>query len=635
MGTVWRARDLALHRDVAVKEVRPPDPAMAEHDVEGARTLRARVLREARALARIDHPNVVTIHHIVDAGEGTYPWLVMELVTGGSLQDRLERGTMTPAEAAALGRELLSALRAAHERDIEHRDVKPANVLLRPDGRPVLTDFGIAAIRESTVLTASGSIIGSPDYMAPERIRGGASGPAADLWSLAMLLYVAVEGHHPLRRENTLATLAAVLSDDVPPPLRAGALTGVLTRLLVRDPAARPDADELDRALTAATENSAEGSAAEGAAAEEAVAEEAAASAAGGTTSFRLAPPSTAPENATPGGPAPVGATPTGATPTKASAVGPAPTANASGAGAPAGTAPTADAPAAGTPAGTAPTADAPAAGTPAGAAPVTAAPATGAPATITPADAAPAKASPAGAAPVEGPPVGTALVADAPPSGAGRRRRGRLGRFLGAAAVVVLAVGIPVAAMNWEWRPAGPSTAAPSRQGPDARHPTTSAPAKETAPEKLDLLTADGVRAAVAAVKAASGGAKVTSFVVYPDYAVAECLVKGSTKRYDRYMYRGGDVAVRQGPGGTAFPGAVPADLDAFSWDALPALMKRADKELGVDEPTSRYVVLTPGSTLLGSEAGLSVYLSDTYGVAYLTADAKGRVTAAYPRKD
>ncbi|WP_078953731.1 serine/threonine-protein kinase [Streptomyces globisporus] len=591
MGTVWRARDLALHRDVAVKEVRPPDPAMAEHDVEGARTLRARVLREARALARIDHPNVVTIHHIVDAGEGTYPWLVMELVTGGSLQDRLERGTMTPIEAAALGRELLSALRAAHERGIEHRDVKPANVLLRPDGRPVLTDFGIAAIRESTVLTASGSIIGSPDYMAPERIRGGTSGPAADLWSLAMLLYVAVEGRHPLRRENTLATLAAVLSDDVPPPLRAGALTGVLTRLLVRDPAARPDADELDRALRAA--------ATEGAAPEEAAAEGAAASAAGGTTSFRLAPPSTAPEGAAPEGAAPEGA-----------AVSPAPAADVSAADAPAAAAPAAD-----TPVATAPAAGAPAAN---------------APVTVAPVDAAPAGV----------PPVGTAPVAAVPSAVVGRRRRGRPGRFLGAAVVVVLAVGIPVAAMNWERWPAGPgngpSTAAPSRQGPDARPPaTTSAPTEETAPEKLDLLTADGVRTAVAAVKAASGGAKVTSFVVYPDYAVAECLVKGSTKRYDRYTYRGGDVAVRQGPGGTAFPGAVPADLDAFSWDALPALMKRADKELGVDEPTSRYVVLTPGSTLLGSEAGLSVYLSDTYGVAYLTADAKGRVTATYPRKD
>ncbi|MFF9851674.1 serine/threonine-protein kinase [Streptomyces litmocidini] len=585
MGTVWRARDLALHRDVAVKEVRPPDPAMAEHDVEGARTLRARVLREARALARIDHPNVVTIHHIVDAGEGTYPWLVMELVTGGSLQDRLERGTMTPAEAAALGRELLSALRAAHERDIEHRDVKPANVLLRPDGRPVLTDFGIAAIRESTVLTASGSIIGSPDYMAPERIRGGTSGPAADLWSLAMLLYVAVEGRHPLRRENTLATLAAVLSDDVPPPLRAGALTGVLTRLLVRDPAARPDADELDRALTAvATAASAEGPVAEGVTAEGVTA-----SAAGGTTSFRLAPPNTAPVSATPGGAVPGGA-----------AVDLAPV----------------------------------------GAAPVTDAPAAGAPVTVSPADAAPVGAAPVGTAPAGTPPAGTAPVAVVPSGGAGRRRRGRPGRLLGAAAVVVLAVGIPVVAMNWEWRPtdpgSGPSTTAPSRPGPAAQHPATASASPEgTAPEKLDLLTADGVRTAVAAVKAASGGAKVTNFVVYPDYAVAECLVKGSTKRYDRYMYRGGDVAVRQGPGGTAFPGAVPADLDAFSWDALPALMKRADEELGVDEPTSRYLVLTPGSTLLGSEAGLSVYLSDTYGVAYLTADAKGRVTATYPRKD
>lgn len=560
MGTVWRAHDLALHRDVALKEVRPPDPAMAEYDVEGARTLRARVLREARALARIDHPNVVTIHHIVDAGEGTYPWLVMELVTGGSLQDRLDRGTMTPAEAAALGRELLSALRAAHERDIEHRDVKPANVLLRPDGRPVLTDFGIAAIRESTVLTASGSIIGSPDYMAPERIRGGTTGPAADLWSLAMLLYVAVEGHHPLRRENTLATLAAVLSDDVPPPVRAGALTDVLTRLLVRDPATRPDTDELDRALAAVVaENPVdEGAAAEGAAD----------SGGGETTSFRLAPPTTAPVGAASTGPAPVEAAPTGSLPV-------------------------------------------------------------GAPPTGT---------DPVEAAPVG--PVGTAAVGAGPvPSGV-RRRRGRVGRFLASAAVVALAVGIPVAAMSWEWRPAdpgsGPSTAPPSQQGPAARRPaSSSAPAKETAPEKLDLLTAKGVRTAVAAVKAASGGAKVTGFVVYPDYAVAESLVKGSTKRYDRYVYRGGDVAVREGPGGTAFPGSVPADLDAFSWDALPALMKRADKELGVDEPTSRYLVLTPGSTMLGSEAGLSVYLSDTYGVAYLKADRKGRVTATYPRKD
>jgi eukaryotic-like serine/threonine-protein kinase len=179
----------------------------------------------------------------------------MELVEGGSLQNRLERGPMTPIEAARVGRGVLSALRAAHAVGIEHRDVKPANVLLRPDGRPVLTDFGIAAVRESAGLTATGAVIGSPDFMAPERVSGKEGGPAADLWSLAMLLYVAVEGRHPLRRASTLATLAAVLGEDVPAPLRAGPLTGVLTALLVRDPEARPDAAEVDRMLAAVTED--------------------------------------------------------------------------------------------------------------------------------------------------------------------------------------------------------------------------------------------------------------------------------------------------------------------------------------------------------------------------------------------
>lgn len=249
MGTVWRARDLVLHRLVAVKEVRPPDRDLAEYDPEGARMLRERVLREARALARIDHPNVVTIHHIVDGGDGTYPWLVMELVSGGSLADRLAQGPMPPAEAARIGRGVLAALTAAHDAGIQHRDVKPANVLLRPDGRPVLTDFGIAAIRESTTLTATGSIIGTADFMAPERITGQEGGAASDLWSLAMMLYTAVEAHHPLRRGTTLATLAAVLHEDVPPPVRAGALGELLMRVLVRDPAARPSAAELDRRL--------------------------------------------------------------------------------------------------------------------------------------------------------------------------------------------------------------------------------------------------------------------------------------------------------------------------------------------------------------------------------------------------
>ncbi|WP_406430970.1 serine/threonine protein kinase [Streptomyces sp. NBC_00631] len=276
MGMVWRATDLVLRRSVAIKEVRPSDPALAEYDPEAARLLRERVLREARALARVDHSNVVTIHHIVDGGPGTYPWIVMELVTGGSLADRLAAGPMNPVEAARMGREVLAALQAAHEAGIEHRDVKPANVLLRPDGRPVLTDFGIAAVREATALTATGSVIGTPDYMAPERVAGKDGGPAADLWSLAMMLYVAVEGHHPLRRGTTLATLAAVLAEDVPPPVQAGPLTDVLTRVLVRDPAARPDTAALERMLARAARQT------------------------GSPTSFPLQPPSAPPRNTSP-----------------------------------------------------------------------------------------------------------------------------------------------------------------------------------------------------------------------------------------------------------------------------------------------------------------------------------------------
>lgn len=254
MGTVWRARDTVLHREVAVKEVRPAGHELTD---EQSRVLRERVLREARALARLNHPHVVTIHHIVDTGP--HPWLVMELLPGSTLQDLLERGTLPPQEAARIGRQLLSALRVAHAAGISHRDVKPANILLRQETpgagvSVVLTDFGIASLQGSTQLTATGDLIGSPEYIAPERIRGTDQGPAGDLWSLGVVLYVAVEGVSPLRRATTLATLAAVLDEPVPPPVRSGALTPVLTGLLVRDPALRPDAERLDAMLAAVAE---------------------------------------------------------------------------------------------------------------------------------------------------------------------------------------------------------------------------------------------------------------------------------------------------------------------------------------------------------------------------------------------
>ncbi|GAB2728732.1 serine/threonine-protein kinase [Streptomyces bullii] len=239
MGTVWRARDTVLHREVALKAVRP--------DAEASDAVRERVMREARALARLSDPHVVTVHQIIEADP--HPWIVMELVPGVSLQRRLTDGPLTPVEAARLGRQVLAALRAAHAAGIQHRDVKPANVLLRPDGTAVLTDFGIAALQGATALTVTGELVGSPEYMAPERIRGHDDDPASDLWSLGLVLYVCVEGVSPLRRPTTLATLAAVLDDPVPPPVRSGPLAPVLQSLLVRDPAARPGAAHLDALL--------------------------------------------------------------------------------------------------------------------------------------------------------------------------------------------------------------------------------------------------------------------------------------------------------------------------------------------------------------------------------------------------
>ncbi|MFI8192366.1 protein kinase [Streptomyces sp. NPDC085946] len=242
MGTVWRARDTVLHREVALKAVRP--------DAEASAAVRERVMREARALARLSDPHVVTVHQIVEADP--HPWIVMELVPGTSLHQRLADGPLPPVEAARIGRHVLRALRVAHAAGIQHRDVKPANILLRPDGTAVLTDFGIAALQGATALTVTGELVGSPEYMAPERIRGHDDDPASDLWSLGLVLYVSVEGVSPLRRATTLATLAAVLDDPVPLPVRSGPLAPVLQALLVRDPAARPGADRLDALLARA-----------------------------------------------------------------------------------------------------------------------------------------------------------------------------------------------------------------------------------------------------------------------------------------------------------------------------------------------------------------------------------------------
>ncbi|MBZ4324216.1 serine/threonine-protein kinase, partial [Streptomyces huiliensis] len=194
MGVVWRAFDEVLGREVAVKEVRAPEH-LREADV---RVLHARLVQEARAAARISHRSVITVHDVVE--ERGRPWIVMELVRGRSLADVLEAdGLLSPREAARVGSAVLRALRSAHAAGVLHRDVKPANVLLQDDGRVVLTDFGIALVEGTGTLTRTGDVIGSPDYLAPERALGKHPGTPSDLWSLGATLYAAVEGMSPFR----------------------------------------------------------------------------------------------------------------------------------------------------------------------------------------------------------------------------------------------------------------------------------------------------------------------------------------------------------------------------------------------------------------------------------------------------
>lgn len=219
MGTVWRARDEVLQREVAVKEVRAPG-GLASDDVE---RMYARLEREAWAAARVANRNVVTVYDV--ATEDGRPWIVMELVRGMSLADLLDaEGPLTPQRTAHIGAEVLAALRAAHDAGVLHRDVKPANVLMSNDGRVVLTDFGIAMVEGSSALTMTGEVIGSPEFLAPERALGRTPGPESDLWALGVLLYAAVEGHSPFRQNTPLSTLRAIVDEELPTPLLAGPL---------------------------------------------------------------------------------------------------------------------------------------------------------------------------------------------------------------------------------------------------------------------------------------------------------------------------------------------------------------------------------------------------------------------------
>ncbi|MGI5367911.1 serine/threonine-protein kinase [Streptomyces iakyrus] len=247
MGTVWRAKDETVDREVAVKEPRVP-----EHLPERERANAfERMRREARAAARLDHPAVVDVHDVAVVED--QPWIVMELVRGRSLGDALQEGTLSAREAARIGLEVLGALEAAHAAGILHRDVKPDNVLLGRYDRVVLTDFGIAQIEGETNLTDTGGFVGSPEYIAPERVLGQRPGPASDLWSLGVVLYAATEGVSPFRRSNTPATLQSVLNATPAPPASApGPLAEAINGLLDKDPARRPNAARVRALLEAA-----------------------------------------------------------------------------------------------------------------------------------------------------------------------------------------------------------------------------------------------------------------------------------------------------------------------------------------------------------------------------------------------
>ncbi|MGW4652379.1 protein kinase domain-containing protein [Kitasatospora sp. NPDC004289] len=583
MGLVWRARDTVLQREVALKEVRPPDPAMLAADPAAAYELRERVLREAQALARLQHPNVVIIYHIVDTPELPHPWLVMELVTGGSLHDRIGRGRLSPPEAARIGRGVLSALRAAHAAGIQHRDVKPGNVLMRTDGTPVLTDFGIAALSGSTSLTATGSLIGSPEFIAPERIRGQEGNPSSDLWSLGMMLYVAVEGHHPLRRATSLATLAAVLDEPLPPPALAGPLGNTLTALLARDPALRPDAAELDR-LFAAAEQGVDGTLA---------------GAQQWPTQLSGPIPYTPTQFNSPEHPsAPTGlsgqSAPSGPSwpsngftgPTGSSGPTPWPGASASG-----------------------------------------------------PHDQVPPH-STSGQQAWKQPESGEQRRPE-------RRRGGPVVVAAVAGVLTVGLLGWSVSHGWWkavtgnDRKVSGTAqqTAGPGKGGtstgsttvgdqPTGSTPSATATGSTKAPPAtnadVDLLTPQGARGLVSSIQAVTGSTVVTDMWVYPDHASAKVVSKDNPKRYDDVTYRAGKTTSK--PGGTLSAGEDTVDLTKIDWNQVPTVMATAQTQLGVDKVKSRYILVDYG--WFANEITIRYYVSGEYSSGgYVTAGAGGKI--------
>ncbi|WP_017573820.1 serine/threonine-protein kinase [Nocardiopsis halotolerans] len=239
MGRVWQGTDTLLDRPIAVKELTTP-PNLPAHEVE---VLRTRMLREARSAAQLSHPAIITVFDVAE--EDGRPWIVMELVRGPSLGDLIRDGGALPVRRAAdIGEQMAAGLSEAHARGIVHRDIKPGNVLIAGNDRAVLTDFGIAHLDGSTHLTSTGLLIGSPSYLAPEVAHGHSATPASDMWALGITLYQAVEGTLPFDRPTPMATLTAIVTQDLPESANAGPLRPVLEALCEKRPEDRPTVGE-------------------------------------------------------------------------------------------------------------------------------------------------------------------------------------------------------------------------------------------------------------------------------------------------------------------------------------------------------------------------------------------------------
>lgn len=249
-GIVWLAEDQRTGHHVAVRELRPLR-GLAEEELV---VFRQRALQEATSAARIRHSGAVALYDVLPAtAADDAVYLITEFIDGTTLAEAIRRaGPLPPDRVADYGLQLLDVLDAAHALGITHRDVKPANIMITPDGQAKLTDFGIAHITSGTRLTRSG-VPGTQAYIAPELFDSQPITPAADLWSLGATLYAATEGRAPFDRGATAATLRAILIDDIPAPACPPALAAAITSLLHRDPTRRATITQTRTRLQQAT----------------------------------------------------------------------------------------------------------------------------------------------------------------------------------------------------------------------------------------------------------------------------------------------------------------------------------------------------------------------------------------------